>query len=62
MSSEVIPPGNSGELKVTLYTKNRQGINRKTIYIHSNDQESQIKKIYIKANIVKMISSTKKPL
>jgi hypothetical protein len=51
LSSEVIPPKASGELRVSFSTKNRQGINRKTIYINSNDKKSQIKKIYVRAYI-----------
>ncbi len=62
LSSEVIPPGNSGELKVSFYTKNRAGLNKKAIYIHSNDQESPTKKIYVKAFIEKSVLSPKNPL
>jgi hypothetical protein len=38
-------------LKVSFSTKNRHGVNRKTIYINSNDKNSPMKKIYIRANI-----------
>ena len=52
LSSEVIQPNETGELKVSFSTKNRQGTNRKTIYINSNDKLSQVKKIYVVANVI----------
>ena len=60
LSSEVIPPGESGELKVTLYTENREGLMRKTIYIASNADDSQVKRLVLSANITKTTATTDK--
>ena len=57
LSSEVIPPGESGELKVTFSTKKKHGISKKTIYIYSNDRDSKVKRIYVRANISKIVSN-----
>jgi hypothetical protein len=43
-------------LKVTLFTENRRGINRKTIYISSNAKDAEVKRIYITANITNRVN------
>ena len=58
LSSEVIPPGDTGQLEVSFSTKNRFGKNRKTVYIYSNDKNSQVKKIYVKAKIVRKTTTS----
>ena len=53
LSSEVIPPGEKGDLRVTFSTKKRWGENKKAVYIYSTDEKSRLTKVYIKANVVK---------
>ena len=52
LSSEVIAPGESGELKVTFKSKKRKGKNKKTIRIYSNDRVAKMKKLTITANVI----------
>jgi hypothetical protein len=59
LSSEVIAPGQSGEIKITFNTKGKKGQNTKTVYIYSNDPDSPIRKITITATVVPKTAAEK---
>lgn len=51
ISSKVIDPGRSAELKVRLNSSNREGNLREYVYIESNDPESPIKRFTITGRV-----------
>ncbi|MBD3224758.1 MAG: DUF1573 domain-containing protein [Caldithrix sp.] len=53
MSSEVIAPGEQGEIEARFNTKNRLGKYHKAISIYSNDSLARIRKVFITAEVVK---------
>ena len=57
LSSEVIAPGETGELSVTFKSKKRKGKNKKSIRIYSNDHISKVKKITITAFVTSIKES-----
>ncbi len=56
ISSKKLLPGETGELKVTFYTKGRQGKQSKTIYVHSNDPDEPVVKLKITGFVKKTVT------
>lgn len=51
LSEKNIPAGSMGEIEVTLKTGSRKGITKKSIYVHTNDEEKKKIKLSVTANI-----------
>ena len=52
LSSEVIAPTDSGEIKVSFNSKYRHGDYKKTITVYSNDPEEPVIKLSLKISVV----------
>ncbi|MCD6376518.1 MAG: DUF1573 domain-containing protein [Caldisericaceae bacterium] len=52
MSSEVIAPGSTAQIKATFNTHGRMGVFQKSIKVYSNDTTKPVVTLYIKGKIV----------
>ena len=59
LSSKVIAPGGTGEIKVSFDTKNRRNKNKKSIKVYSNDSVKRLRKLTIKAFVNKKTKNNK---
>jgi predicted double-glycine peptidase len=52
VSGDVVPPGGSGEVKVTYDTNGRNGKTRQSVHVRSNDPSSKLQTLSIMADVV----------